>query len=282
MTLLSLVSPAMTSESLHTWHTEITDWTRHQRATGAPETTITVRRNHLHQLAAGVDVGPWDLDYETLVGWLSRQAWAKNTRRSVRTTLRAFYGWALATGRVSESPAHLLAPIRMSRGKPRPTPEIVYREALARADDRTRLAIMLAARCGLRRGEIAAARTDDVSEDLLGRTLRVTGKGGHVRLVPLPDDLAELIAGRPDGWLFPSPAGGHLTPHHLGKLISRCLPGEWTTHTLRHRCGTVAYAATRDLRAVQELLGHQKPETTALYTKVPDETVRAAMLAAAA
>lgn len=53
-------------------------------------------------------------------------------------------------------------------------------------------------------------------------------------------------------------------------------------HTLRHRCATVAYAKTRDLRAVQELLGHAKPETTAIYTAVPDDAVRDAMRAAAA
>lgn len=271
------------NHTMQLWLNEITDWTRYLIALSTPETTITVRRHHLHQLAAGFEhTSPWDLTFDDLIDWFARQSWAPNTRRSYRTTLRAFYSWGMATGRTTESPAHLVPPIRVPRGKPRPTPEIVYREALERADDRTRLAIMLAAQCGLRRAEVAAVRTDHVVADLVGRALRVTGKGGHVRIVPLPDELADLIEARPAGWLFPSPAGGHLTPHHLGKLIARCLPGDWTTHTLRHRCGTVSYAATRDLRAVQELLGHQKPETTAIYTQVPDESVRAAMLAAAA
>lgn len=128
-------------------------------------------------------------------------------------------------------------------------------------------------------GELARVRREDVETDLVGWSLRVTGKGGHVRMVPLPEDLSALIRNRPPGWVFPSSHGGHLTPHHLGKLITRWLPGDLTTHTLRHRCGTVAYAATRDLRAVQELLGHAKPETTAIYTAVPDGAVRAAVAA---
>ena len=48
---------------------------------------------------------------------------------------------------------------------------------------------------------------------------------------------------------------------------------------MRHRFGTLAYAVERDLRAVQELLGHQKIETTTVYTKVPDGAMRRAAAA---
>nr|WP_324684669.1 tyrosine-type recombinase/integrase [Mycobacterium sp. 94-17] len=71
-----------------------------------------------------------------------------------------------------------------------------------------------------------------------------------------------------------------MTPRHLGKLITRALPGPWTTHTLRHRFATMAYQASSDLRAVQELLGHTSPVTTAIYTKVADEAMRRAAIAA--
>jgi hypothetical protein len=57
--------------------------------------------------------------------------------------------------------------------------------------------------------------------------------------------------------LFPNGAGGHLTPGHVGKLIARVLPGDWTAHTLRHRYATRAYRGSHDLRAVQRLLGHE-------------------------
>lgn len=127
----------------------------------------------------------------------------------------------------------------------------------------------------------ARCRREDAERDLLGWALRVRGKGGHERLVPMPDYVAVEVLARPAGWLFPSPRGGHLTPHHLAKMVARWLPADYTMHTLRHRCGTVAYAATHDLRAVQELLGHAKPETTAIYTEVPGQAIRAAVEGAA-
>lgn len=140
--------------------------------------------------------------------------------------------------------------------------------------------LKLAGVCGLRRGEIARVRREDITEDLVGWTLRVRGKGGHERLVPLPDDLAREILKQSPGWLFPSPkTSGPLTAAHVGVLVSALLPEGWTCHTLRHRCATVAYADQRDLRAVQELLGHAKPETTALYTEVPLDAIRSAVRA---
>lgn len=264
------------------WGILIQAWERYLRASGAPDSTIGQRTYHLRRVAREVGGCPADLTFERLADWLADQRWAPNTRRSYRGSLRAFYRWAVSTGRLTYSPAHELPPVRVPRPRPRPAPESAYRAALEVADERARLAIMLAACCGLRRSEIARVKVEDVEPDLLGRSLRVTGKGGHVRLVPLPDDLADEIGVHRPGWLFPSSHGAHLTPHHLGKIVSRCLPGPLTTHTLRHRCATVSYAATRDLRAVQELLGHAKPETTAIYTLVPDESVRKAMEAAAA
>lgn len=257
-------------------------WEKYLRAMGAPDTTIGQRTYHLKRLAADFPGGPGRVDFESLVEWLAAHRWAPNTRKAYRSSLRAFWSWLMATGRASESPAHQLPPVRIPRAKPRPAPEDAYRTSLRISDDRARLAIMLAGMCGLRRGEIAKAQREHLERDLVGWSLRVTGKGGHVRLVPMPDALADEIHRRDPGWLFPSTHGGHLTPHHLGKIISANLPGDLTTHTLRHRCATVAYAGSRDLRAVQELLGHAKPETTATYTAVPDESVRRAMDMAAA
>ena len=85
------------------------------------------------------------------------------------------------------------------------------------------------------------------------------------------DRVAQIVEPSPD-----------LTPAHVGKIVSRLLPEAWTCHTLRHRCATVAYHASHDLRAVQELLGHAKPETTAAYTLVPQDSVRALVVATSA
>lgn len=262
---------------------EIERWSTWLRAAGRPETTIYLRTYQVRRVFEGVGLSPWEATTEDLVTWLAGQHWKADTRRSFRTALRVFYSWAQATGRRPDNPAQLIPTVRVPRGIPRPAPDWIYRAAL-HGPPRERLMVSLAAVCGLRRGEIARARREDLGEDLLGPSLRVIGKGGHERSVPVPDALAAEIRSMPAGYLFPSPVrpGQPLTPEHVGKLVSRLLPDGWTCHTLRHRCATVAYAATRDLRAVQELLGHAKPETTARYTEVPQDAVRAAVAAAAA
>lgn len=86
---------------------------------------------------------------------------------------------------------------------------------------------------------------------------------------------------RPAGWVFPGQVGGHLSPAWVGKLVGRRLPAGLGTHTLRHRFASAAYAGTRDLAAVQDLLGHAKPETTRLYVQLPRDAMRQALAAAA-
>lgn len=85
-----------------------------------------------------------------------------------------------------------------------------------------------------------------------------------------------------DGWAFPNGKGSHLSPGHVGRLLSRAMPEGWTAHTLRHRMASTAYAATRDLLAVGAVLGHSRPETTQRYVRLPDDAVRAAVAAASA
>ena len=80
------------------------------------------------------------------------------------------------------------------------------------------------------------------------------------------------------GYLFPSTQHpGPITAVRMGEIVGGCLPPGWTCHTLRHRFATAAYAVERDLRAVQDLLGHAKPETTAIYAAVPEGALRSAV-----
>ena len=260
---------------------EVASWGKWMRAAGRPESTIGLRTYHVRRVMAAIETSPWELTTEQLVDYLAATGWAPETRRAYRASLRAFYAWARATGRRADSPADLIPPIRLPRAVPRPAPEDAFEMALRAAGPREWLMLQLAGVCGLRRGEIANVRREDVERDLTGWSLRVKGKGGHVRMVPLPDHVAARISACPPGWLFPSPQRpGPLTAAHVGVIVSRLLPEGWTCHTLRHRCATRAYVATRDLRAVQELLGHAKPETTARYTQVPVTSVRAAVEAA--
>jgi integrase/recombinase XerC len=263
---------------------EIKGWGTWLRAVGAPDTTIDLRTYHVRRVMREIETDPWSLTTQQLVDYLGSKSWAPETRRSYRASLRAFYRWAQATGKRQDDPAGLIPVVRVPRGVPRPTPEAVYRQACLDADERVELMLNLAAVCGLRRGEIAKVSREDLDQDQAGYALTVSGKGGHARRVPVPEDLAHGILRHPAGYLFPTtaPGGGHLTPHHVGKLVSLVLPEGWTCHTLRHRCATIAYRATHDLRAIQELLGHAKPETTALYTQVPIDSLRAAVAATAA
>jgi integrase len=250
------------------WSQLLADWTLWMRASGKPESTIYLRTYHLRRFAKAHS-NPFCLGVSDLAEWLGSFAWGAETLRSYRASLRAFYSWALAAGLCASSPAAALPTVTARVGKPRPAPEDVLAEAVRGSDRRVRLMLRLGAHAGLRRAEIAAVHSHDVFEDLDGWSLRVKGKGDRTRLVPLTRWLALEVRSVPTGWVFPSPTGGHLSPAHVGKLMSEALGPGWTAHTLRHRFATRAYAVERDLRAVQELLGHSKPETTAIYTQVP-------------
>jgi integrase len=214
---------------------------------------------------------------DELVEWIGGQAWAAETKRSYRAALRSFYAWAHITGRITANPAGLLPTVRPPIRLPRPTPELVLAAALLAADDRVMLMVLLAARQGLRRGEIAQVHTADLVQDLAGWSLKVHGKGAKERLVPLCDQVRLRLREAPDGFLFPGQIGGHLSPARVGELVSKVLGPGWTTHTLRHRFATACYAGERDLFAVQSLLGHSKPETTRQYVLLPNDALRRAM-----
>lgn len=173
---------------------------------------------------------------------------------------------------------------------PRPAPDAAWLWALEHARPRVELMLRLAAEAGLRRAEVAQVHDDDL--DTIGPRLLVHGKGARDRVIPISESLAGQIAAGPrghtpsdrstSGYLFPNYSGGHLAPITVGLLITDVLPEGWTMHTLRHRFATRAYRATRNLRAVQMLLGHASVATTQRYLAVDDDEIRAAMLGAAA
>jgi integrase len=250
------------------------------------------------ELAGRCHTGPYAVRLDDLLTWLAKESWSAETRKSARASLVAFYRWAVDTDRIAEkaNPARKLPTVTPPRALPRPAPDEVFRDALWDASDRDRLVLMLAGYGGLRRAEIARTHVGDF--DWARGDLLVHGKAAHQRWVPIHPDLELAVRGelarrkqgghgtgyrfdsqvRPDGYLFPG-KHGHVTPDTIGRVLDRLLAGKWTGHTLRHRFASSAYAAERDLRAVQELLGHSKPETTARYVQTPPEAMRAAVLA---
>ncbi len=136
--------------------------------------------------------------------------------------------------------------------------------------------------CGLRISEALSLNRRDVPR---GESLRITGKGGKQRQVPvLPvvnDAIADYIAAcphklAPDGPLFVGVRGGRLNPRIVQGRMQTLraqlgLPKEATPHALRHSFATHLLGAGGDLRAIQELLGHASLSTTQRYTDVDAE-----------
>jgi len=263
------------------WTSPITDYLAAQKAGGATRATISARAQHLANLARGLNGSPWEVTPQQLVDWVSARSWSRETRRGRRATFRSFWEWAVAAERTTANPALALPAVKPAPPAPRPTPERVYKAALAAADARTVLMLRLAAECGLRRAEVAALHTDDVLEDLIGYSLRVLGKGEKIREVPCPPGLAQHLLARPRGYVFPGNDGGHLSARYVGKRVAAVLPEHWTMHSLRHRAGTRWYQVDRDVFTVQDLLGHASPVTTRVYVQIPREALRRTVLAAA-
>jgi integrase/recombinase XerC len=261
-------------------------------AAGRSIFTMKLRRCQLTTMSRELGGRPGDVTGEQLVEWLGRHTeWMVETRRSNRAAVRGFFLWAYKANRIPVHIADDLPKIRQAPAMPRPATDAAWHAALAAADRRTTLILRLAAEAGLRRSEIAQVHTRDLMEGVDGAQLLVHGKGSKQRIVPLSTSLAELIrpggAGHtpgasPNGWLFPNGSGGHLGSYHVGDLARRVLPDHWTLHTGRHRFASRAYRGTRNLRAVQVLLGHSSISTTERYCAVDDSEIRATMEAAGA
>lgn len=266
------------------WQEPLTTYLGWMRSARRADGTIYQHSYHLRRYAAATHRDPWPVTLEQLVDYMAtREEIGPSALRTMRQVLRGFYSWGQIVGRWESNPAAHLPSIRTPRGVPRPAPEHSVKVGLRNSDERVRTMILLAVRAGMRCREICQVRGDDVVQDLVGWSLIVRGKGDHVRLVPIPPDVAHTISQAGPGWLFPGRIDGHLSPARVSELISAALPDGVTAHPLRHRYGTRAYQlGGRDIRAVQRVLGHASISTTQGYVDVEDAAVRRAALAAAA
>lgn len=271
------------------WATAVDRWADWMRTEGIRERTIELRRYQISTLGEEIlRRSPWRVKADDLVSWMARKNWAPETRKSYRSALNSFYTWAMKAGHTKRNPAAEIKAPRIAPVEPRPIPEELMRLKLAESSDAVRLMMMLMGYAGLRRAEVAAFRLDQVD----GNVLRVVGKGGRVRSIPLHTALAaELEAeaqrrengrrgsgyryatGAEQGWLFPGRHGGHMTPNAVGKAVAAALPPGWTGHTLRHAFASAAYVESGDVLRVSRLLGHSRPETTARYAQVLDASL---------
>ena len=182
---------------------------------------------------------------------------------------------------------------RLPRSLPRPLSE---RDALAAVNTvaiishkpwigrRDEALLILLYGCGLRIGEALALRRGEAPTGR-AETLRVTGKGGKQRIVPVLACVRDAISAYlaacphqpgPEGPLFLGARGKVLDPAVAQRQVRRLrvalgLPETATPHALRHSFATHLLAGGGDLRAIQELLGHASLSTTQIYTAVDAE-----------
>lgn len=285
--------------TLQAWIVMIAMFATYLRAADRSKQTIRLRTYWIDRLAVECGRGdPRSVTMTDLVTWLANEDWGSETRKSARASVVTFYRWAVEAGLIDErdNPARNLPTVSPTAPLPRPAPDSVLQQALWFASDRDKLMLMFAGYGGLRRAEIARVHPDDFRWD--DGEFLVHGKGRRERLVPIHPELGAAVRAELErraagehgtgyryfkgclegAFLFPGKQG-HLTPDTVGRVLEHLLAGPWTGHTLRHRFATVAYSVDRDLRAVQELLGHSKPETTARYVKTPPKAKRAAVMA---
>ncbi|MBL3678522.1 integrase [Leucobacter chromiireducens subsp. solipictus] len=228
----------------------------------------------MENLARSAAVEPFSFDRAALIKFLAARAhWSNETRRARLQTFRVFWEWAIKEGRTSINPVTGLPRVPMARPNPSPVPYRVYLSTLLLVDRRTRLILRLAGEMGLRRGEIAIIAPElDLFSNEEGWWLTVHGKGGKIRIAPVPEALVHEVtdfAGS-NHWLFPGNRDGHLSPRYVSVLANAALEGNWTIHKLRHLFAKRTYQISRDIYAVQALLGHASPVTTQQYVPVED------------
>lgn len=261
------------------WRGPVDDFLDFKRAGGVSEQTIRSRWYKLQRLANTVDVAPSEVTTRQLIAYLAKCK-AAETRKAYRNTFSTFFKWCQDFGIRQDNPAAALPSVKRPRPHPKPCPDSAIRDALRKANHAERLMILLAAECGLRRGEICQVHTNDVVTGARGEfTLIVHGKGDKQRNVPLPKDLArEILAAQ--GYLFKGRWGGHVEESYVSSHVSKLLPRGYSCHKLRHRFATVAYSDSHDLLAVSRALGHSSTETTECYVALPDGALRELVTAA--
>lgn len=188
-----------------------------------------------------------------------------------------FLRWCVAYGHRDEDPtAVLIRPKHLHDKLPRPLGDAAIAHAMACAGQPVRAWIALGAFCGLRCMEIADLAREDVIDGVDAPFLRIVGKGGKERVVPLPVPvLAELVdAGMPRrGHLF-SRMDGRPGPPSAMRVSERICDhlrdagAAGTAHQLRHRFGTKLYEATHDPFLVATVMGHASTDTTRGYVAI--------------
>ena len=221
--------------------------------------------------------------------------WPPRTVARRLSALRRFYRHLLREGRIGSDPCDRIDAPRLGRPLPDVVTEQEVERLLAAPDldtatgvrDRAMLEVLYAT--GLRVSELVGLRSEQVN--LLQGVLRVVGKGGKERLVPLGEPAvdrlerflergrAEILGAKQTPALFPTARGRAMTRQAFWHLVKRYavragIPRDVSPHTLRHAFATHLLDHGADLRVVQMLLGHRDISTTQIYTHIARERLK--------
>lgn len=233
------------------------------------------------------------------VAFLGSRGYARRSIARKASAVRALLAWAVDQDLLQADPAQDLSAPKLDKPLPK-----VLKESEAGAlcdlppdDDeigmRDRAILELLYGSGLRVSELCGLDVDDV--DLRASAVRVIGKGRKERRVPLSEPsrvavrrylsearrgLCERATTKDSGAaLFLNKRGQRIGPRSVRSMLSRYLGAEGQAsvgpHALRHSFATHLLDGGADLRAVQELLGHESLATTQIYTHVSTERLRA-------
>jgi integrase/recombinase XerC len=205
--------------------------------------------------------------------------------------VRSLYRWLAREGIVEQNPAKLVSTPKLPKKLPRvPTIEEMnsvldgQMPEAAAFPERDQLMLELLYGCGIRNSELTGINLDDIR--LSAEAILIRGKGKKERYVPfggsaktaliayLPERqkaLGEMRKNTPA--LLINRRGGRLTTRSVGRIVKKIaiakgLSPDVHPHTLRHAFGTHMLEEGADLRAIQELLGHERLATTQRYTQL--------------
>ena len=237
------------------------------------------------------------------LGTLYERGLSKASAARALAAIRSWFKWLARAGHVEQNAASLVSTPKLSRHLPRvPSIEQMNRVVDSVRDDaaswpsRDRAIMEMLYGCGIRNAELVGLNLGDIHWS--NEAVLVRGKGQKQRYVPLGDAAAQALraylversarlAAASAGKAVESPAlflnlqlrglghGGHarLTTRSVGRIVKRIavlrgLPSDVHPHTLRHAFGTHLLEEGADLRAIQELLGHERLSTTQRYTQL--------------
>ena len=276
------------------------DFLRHLRERNASAHTIKAYTGDLDNFATYIGPCGWKkIDHIAIRGFLSHlydKGLSKPSIARALAAVRSLYRWLAQEGVVEQNPAKLVSTPRLPKKLPRvPTIEEMNfvldgkMPEVASFPERDRLLLELLYGCGIRNSELVGINLDDIS--LSNQAILIRGKGKKERYVPFGGSaLAALSAYLP--WrqqllatlkkttpakgmpaLLVNQRGGRLTTRSVGRIVKRIavakgLSPEVHPHTLRHAFGTHMLEEGADLRAIQELLGHERLATTERYTQL--------------